>query len=299
MTRTTTFAPLFEPLTVGARTARNRIVHAPMSVCYGDEAGYVTRPQVEHYARRAQGGAGVVVTENFAVNTAGRQMPKQTVVADDSHLPGLSELAGEVKRHGALALVQLVHAGRYAGPWDVYDQERRLAPSAVPFPLTAGRVVTPQEITPEEIAESLDAVGRAAQLCERAGFDGVDIHGAQGFLISGFLSPTTNRRTDEWGGSFDNRIRFALEVVREVKRRTGPDFVVGIHLMSDELAPDGWTIEDSVRLAPMLVGGGVQFLFAIPATCETLRLPRTSACTAGGPTPSRTPRRSSGRWGSP
>lgn len=179
MTRTTTFAPLFEPLAVGVRTARNRIVHAPMSVCYGDEAGHVTRSQVEHYARRAQGGAGIVITENFAVNTPGRQMPKQTVVADDSHLPGLSELAGEIKRHGALAMVQLVHSGRYAGPWDVNHRERRLAPSAIHFPLTAGRVVTPQEIT----------------------------------------------------------------------------------------------TEDSVRLAPMLVDAGVQFLFAIPATFETLRLP--------------------------
>src|SRR5690349_18677425 len=121
MTRMTTrsmFAPLFEPLPVGARTAPNRIVHAPMSVCYGDERGFVTRPQVEHYARRARGGAGWVITENFAVSEAGRQMPLQTVVAHDEHVPGLAEIAREVQAGGALAMVQLVHAGRYAGPWD-------------------------------------------------------------------------------------------------------------------------------------------------------------------------------------
>jgi 2,4-dienoyl-CoA reductase (NADPH2) len=273
MTRTTTFAPLFEPLPVGPATAPNRIMHAPMSVCYGDEAGFVTRPQVEHYARRARGGAGTVITENFAVSDTGRQMPKQTVVSSAAHVPGLAELAGAVKANGALAMVQLVHAGRYAGPWDVYHHARRLAPSAVPFELTAGRVVTPHEITPEEIATAIEEFGRAAELCEQAGFDGVDVHGAQGFLISEFLSPLMNRRTDEWGGSFDNRVRFAREVVREVRRRTSPGFIIGFHLMTDELVDGGWSLQEALRLAPQLVADGVQFFFAIPATFESLRLP--------------------------
>ena len=273
MTRTTTFAPLFEPLPVGPATAPNRIMHAPMSVCYGDEAGFVTRPQVEHYARRARGGAGTVITENFAVSDTGRQMPKQTVVSSAAHVPGLAELAGAVKANGALAMVQLVHAGRYAGPWDVYHHARRLAPSAVPFELTAGRIVTPHEITPEEIAAAIDEFGRAAELCEQAGFDGVDVHGAQGFLISEFLSPLMNRRTDEWGGSFDNRVRFAREVVREVRRRTSPGFIIGFHLMTDELVDGGWSLQEALRLAPQLVADGVQFFFAIPATFESLRLP--------------------------
>jgi 2,4-dienoyl-CoA reductase (NADPH2) len=269
----TAFAALFTPLRLGHRTARNRIVHAPMSVCYGDADGFVTRPQVEHYARRAQGGAGLVITENFAINVSGRQMPLQNLVDDEKRLAGLRQLADEIHRHGALAMVQLVHAGRYAGPWDVYESRRRLAPSAVPFELTPGRVVTPQEITPEEIQETIEAFGLAAELCERAGFDGVDVHAAQGFLISGFLSPRTNRRTDGWGGDFDGRVRFALEAVREVVRRTGPDFVVGVHLMSDERVEGGWTLDDAVRLAPMLEAAGADFLFGIPTTFETMRLP--------------------------
>lgn len=273
MTRTTLFAALFEPLPLGAAIAPNRIMHAPMSVCYGDGAGFVTRPQVEHYARRASGGAGTIITENFAVSVAGRQMPRQTMVHSDAHVPGLGEIAAAVKARGALAMVQLVHAGRYAGPWEVYDEARRLAPSAVPFELTPGRVVTPAEIGPAEIEQAIAEFGRAAQLCERAGFDGVDVHGAQGFLISEFLSPLMNRRTDEWGGSFENRARFALEVVREVRRCTSPQFVIGFHLMSDELVDGGWSTGDAARLAPLLVAEGVQFLFAIPATFETLRLP--------------------------
>ncbi|WP_433171497.1 hypothetical protein [Actinoallomurus sp. CA-150999] len=267
------FAPLFTPMSLGTRSVRNRIMLAPMSVCYGDADGTVTEREIEHYARRAQGGVGVVITENFAINIAGRQMPLQTLADDERRLPGLRRLAAEIRQHGALAIVQLVHAGRYAGPWQEYESRRRLAPSPMSFELTPGRVVTPQEITAEEIEESITAFVRAAQLCERAGFDGVDLHAAQGFLISGFLSPRTNRRTDEWGGDFTGRTRFALEVVRRVVANTGPDFVVGVHLLSDELVEGGWTLDDAVRLAPLLEAAGAAFLFAIPATFETMRLP--------------------------
>ncbi|MFI5645968.1 NADH:flavin oxidoreductase [Kitasatospora sp. NPDC051705] len=270
------FAPLFAPLRLGGRTARNRIVHAPMSVGYANPDGTVTDREIEHYARRAQGGAGVVITENFAISVAGRQMPLQTLVSDEDQLPGLRRLASEIRRHGALAIVQIVHAGRYAGPWEEYGCRPRLAPSAVSFELTPGRVVTPQEIAPEEIEETVDAFVRAARLCERAGFDGVDIHAAQGFLLSGFLSPRTNRRTDQWGGDFEGRTRLVLEVVRRVTASTGGDFAVGVHLLSDERVEGGWSLGDAVRLAPLLEDEGAAFLFAIPATFETMRLPRNA-----------------------
>ncbi|AEY85481.1 NADH:flavin oxidoreductase/NADH oxidase [Streptomyces hygroscopicus subsp. jinggangensis 5008] len=247
-----------------------------MSVGYANLDGTVTEKEIQHYARRAQGGVGVVVTENFAISDAGRQMPRQTLVSHDRQLPGLHRLAGEIRRHGALAITQIVHAGRYAGPWEEYESRRRLAPSAIPFELTPGRVVTPHEITPEEIEEALDDFVRAAQLCERAGFDGVDVHAAQGFLISGFLSPRTNRRTDQWGGDFAGRTRFLLEVVRRIVASTGPDFVVGVHLLSDERVEGGWSLGDAVRLAPLLEAEGAAFLFAIPATFETMRLPQNA-----------------------
>ena len=267
------FPHLFEPLQIGSKTMRNRIVHAPMSVCYADEEGYVTREEVEHYARRAQGGAGMVITENFAVNLSGRQLPRQTNIWDEKHLPGLAELASEVQRHGALAVTQIVHAGRYAGPWSEYEKRRRLAPSAVPFPLLPDVVATPQEITQEEIRESVEAFANAARLAEEAGFDGVEIHASQGFLISEFLSPHMNRRTDEYGGSFENRTRFVLEVVRETKSQVGEDFIVGVQLMSDELMPGGWILEEAVELAKRLEEAGVHFILPVPVTFEALKLP--------------------------
>ena len=268
-----TFPHLFEPLEIGGRTMRNRIVHAPMSVSYADEEGYVTRRMVEHYARRAQGGVGMVITENLPINVAGRQLPKNAFISGEEFLPGLKELAAEIKGHGALAIVQVVHAGRYAGPWQEYEARRRLAPSEVPFPLLPEVVATPQEITAGEIRETIGAFGDAAALAEEAGFDGVEIHGAQGFLISGFLSPHMNRRTDEYGGSFENRVRFLLEVVREVKGRVGQDFIVGVQLMSDELMPGGWPLEETVELSRMLEAEGVHFILPVPATFEALKRP--------------------------
>lgn len=267
------FPHLFEPLEIAGKTMRNRIVHAPMSVCYADEDGHVTREMAEHYARRAQGGVGMVITENLPVNVSGRQLPKNAFISGERFLPGLKELASGIKGHGALAVAQIVHAGRYAGPWQEYEARRRLAPSEVPFPLLPEVVATPQEITHEEIRETVEAFGNAARLAEEAGFDGVEVHAAQGFLVSGFLSPYMNRRTDEYGGSFENRVRFALEVVREVKGRVGPDFIVGVQLMSDELMPGGWVLEESVELARRLQAEGVHFILPAPATFEALKRP--------------------------
>ncbi|GAA1072478.1 oxidoreductase [Tsukamurella spumae] len=264
---------LFEPLPLGRATARNRLSMAPMSVGYGTPDGFISPKQVEHYARRAAGGVGTVFTENFAVSLGGRQMPLQPIVSGPEHLPGLTALADAVHRHGALAMVQLVHSGRYGGPWEEYEARRRLSPSAVAFELLPGREVMPDEITRAEIDETIAEFVNSARLCEQAGLDGVDIHAAQGFLLSGFLSPRHNLRTDEYGGDFDGRTRLVREVVRAVREATSKDFVVGVHLMSDELIDGGWSIAEAARLAPLLADDGAEFLFAIPSTFETLRLP--------------------------
>ncbi|WP_018180649.1 oxidoreductase [Jongsikchunia kroppenstedtii] len=270
---TGTADPLFTPLALGGVTARNKLLMAPMSVGYGTPAGMVSDKQIEHYARRAAGGVGTVITENFAVSLGGRQMPLQPIVTEPEHMDGLTRLAVAVHEHGALAMVQLVHAGRYGGPWEEYESRRRLAPSAIPFELLPGRTVTPQEITADEIGQVVSEFENAARMCEAAGFDGVDIHAAQGFLLSGFLSPRHNNRTDGYGGDFDGRTRLVREVVRAVRAATTEGFAVGVHLMSDELVEGGWIIDDAVRLVPLLEDDGADFLFAIPSTFETLRLP--------------------------
>ncbi len=271
-----TFPYLFSPLTVGGRQMRNRIVQAPMSVCYADETGLATRAMAEHYGRRAQGGVGMVITENVAVSVAGRQMPKQPMLAAPESVAAFATVADEIKRHGALAVMQIVHAGRYAGPWSVYDAARRLAPSAVRFPLLPDQTVTPAEITQAEIDDSIAAFVNTARLAQAAGFDGVEIHAAQGFLISSFFSPTMNARTDRWGGSFENRTRLLLKIARAIRAAVAEDFIVGCQLMSDELKPGGWTLAETQRLVPLLEGAGVDFLLPVVSTFETLKTPENA-----------------------
>jgi 2,4-dienoyl-CoA reductase (NADPH2) len=266
----TGYPHLLSPIRLGQTQARNRIVLAPMTVAYGETDGQVSEEEIEHYGRRAQGGAGLVITEHFTVNLAGRQLPRQTVVSDKSHLPGLARLAREVHGHGALIVAQIGHAGRYAGPWESYDRERRLAPSAVPFRLTGERVVTPQEITPAEIAQTITAFGNAARILAEAGFDGAQIHASQGFLPSQFLSPRMNRRTDGYGGDYPGRVRFLLEAVAEIRRHTDPGFLLGVQLLGDEVADGGWGLAEAVRLAHDLEARGVDFLLPSVTTFETV-----------------------------
>ncbi|WP_180897899.1 oxidoreductase [Martelella soudanensis] len=270
------YPTLFSPMTIGLREARNRIAQAPMSVCYADENGIPTPAMAEHYGRRAKGGAGMVITENLAISVAGRQMPLQPMLKDDDSLDAFANVAGEIKRHGALAVAQIVHAGRYAGPWSEYEKARRLAPSPVPFELLPGKTVTPAEITEDEIEQALSDFANTARLAEKAGFDGVELHGAQGFLVSSFFSPVMNRRKDGWGGSFENRTRFALEAVRRIRADVGRDFIVGIQLMSDELRPGGWSLDEATSLIPRLEEAGIDFAVPVVSTFETLKTPENA-----------------------
>lgn len=273
-------ADLFAPWSMGPLRLSNRLALAPMTVAYANPDGSVTRAEVEHYARRARGGVGLVITEHFTISESGRQLPRQTMVSDRRFASGLGRLADEVHAAGAAIVAQIGHAGRYAGPWDRYDEQRRTAPSAVPFRLVGDRVVTPQEITMAEIRRAVDDFGRAAELLMAAGFDGVQVHGSQGFLPSQFLSPRINRREDDYGGSFTGRIRFLCEAVAAVRSRVPADRVVGVQLLADEMADGGWTFEEAVRLAKTLEAAGVDFLLPSVTTFETV-----GAVTARGEAP--------------
>lgn len=266
----TAHGALFQSYQLGRLTLRNRILQTPLSVCYADAEGYVTRQMIDHYSRRAAGGAAMIIVENMAVDEAGRQLPRQAVLSGRDRLAGLAELAAGIKRYGAAAVVQIVHAGRYAGPWDAYETRRRLAPSAIDFPLLPGRIVRPQEITREEIEQTIASFAAAARLLGEAGFDGVEIHGAQGFLISSFQSPRMNQRFDEYGVDPN---RFAFEVIDAVRNAVHPDFLIGYHLFADELMPGGWTCDDAVAFAAKLPDHGIDFVLPMASTFESLRAP--------------------------
>lgn len=265
------YPTLFSPLRIGSKQARNKVALAPMTVAYANPDGTVSQAEIEHYARRAQGGVGLVVTEHFTVSEAGRQLPQQTVVDSEEKIEGLAALAKAVHEEGALIVAQLGHAGRYGGPWDRYEEQPRLAPSAIPFRLVGDRVVTPTEMTERDIADTVADTGRAAELLIEAGFDGVQLHASQGFLPSQFLSPRTNTRTDRYGGSFENRIRFTLECLTEIRFRVGPDPIVGVQLLGDEAVHGGWSLHEAIELAMVLETNGADFLLPSVTTFETVR----------------------------
>lgn len=268
---TGTFPNLFAPVQLGVKEAANRIWLAPLSVAYANGDGSVSKAEIEHYARRARGGASVVLTEHFVISESGRQLPRQTVVDSSDKLPGLRALSDAVHEEGGLIIAQLGHAGRYGGPWDRYEEQPRYAPSAVPFRLVGDRIVTPTEASLDEISVMLDDFGRSASLLAEAGFDGVLLHASQGFLPSLFLSPRTNRRIDNYGGSFENRIRFVLEAFERIRRGFGSSGVFGAQVLGDETIDGGWSTHDAIELSIRLEAAGADFLLPTVATFETLR----------------------------
>jgi 2,4-dienoyl-CoA reductase (NADPH2) len=266
---------IFDPVRLGPVTAKNRIFYSPASVGYAID-GEISDMSVEHYGRRALGGAGAVMTEHFAISDEGRQHYRQPAAWPDPRFrPGLERLAREIRSHGALPIAQISHAGRYAGPWDEWSRRPRLAPSAVAFPLL-GQTLVPQEMTRDDIDRVVADFAAATRFLLDAGFGGVEIHGMSGFLVSEFLSPRMNMRTDEYGGDVAARARFAVEVVRACRDAAGDNGAVGMHVMTDELIDGGVQISDLAIVIPVLEEAGAQFFRPGAGSFETLRMPENA-----------------------
>jgi len=264
------------PFVLNRHRLPNRVVHAPMSVCYADENGMPGQAMIEHYARRARGGAALVIVENVAVSERGRQLPKQPLMTPaKAYREPYRTLARAIHEEGALGVLQIAHAGRYAGPWENYDADVRHAPSAASFELL-GRRVTPTAMTLADIEQAMQDFEATARLALEAGFDGVELHGAAGLLIAQFMSPRMNHRTDIYGGNLENRCRFALELARRVRAAIGGDALLGFHLFADELHPEGSAVEDACWLAQRLEEAGCDFLMPSLGSFETLRLPENA-----------------------
>jgi 2,4-dienoyl-CoA reductase-like NADH-dependent reductase (Old Yellow Enzyme family) len=258
---------LFSPLSIRGLTLRNRIGVSPMCQ-YSSEDGYATDWHLVHLGSRAVGGAGLVMTEAAAVEAIGRISPADLGIWKDEHLPALERVTRFVSAHGAAPGVQLAHAGRKAStarPWEGGRPVDEVAGGWRPV-VSASAVAfdegyqVPQALDAAGIAAVVAAFASATERARSAGFKVVEIHAAHGYLIHQFLSPLANRRNDEWGGSFDNRIRLALEVVRAVRGRWPEDLPVFVRISSSDWHEQGWTIEDSISLARRLRGEGVDLL---------------------------------------
>jgi 2,4-dienoyl-CoA reductase-like NADH-dependent reductase (Old Yellow Enzyme family) len=243
---------LFTPVKIGPVTVHNRFVRSATHEYMADDEGNVSDDQIELYRRLAEGEVGLIITGHAFVQPSGKASPRQTAVYDDRFLEGLARIPATVHRYPARVFLQIAHAGRQT-------RERLcgcvpVSPSAVYDPVSK---VMPRELTGEEIqtlvADFVAAAGRA----KRAGFDGVQLHAAHGYLISSFLSPHTNRRTDEWGGPVGNRARVLLEVLLGVKGSCGRDFPAVVKLNSTDFLENGLTVDDAVEVARMLEANGI------------------------------------------
>jgi 2,4-dienoyl-CoA reductase-like NADH-dependent reductase (Old Yellow Enzyme family)/thioredoxin reductase len=237
---------LLEPVCVGKTTFKNRIVMPPMETRLNTISGDVTNELIDYYTERARGGVAAIIVENtFVDNKESRSSLVSSGLYNDHLIRGKGLLADAIKDNGAVAIIQLSHGGRQAN--GKANPLQPVAPSAVMCSVTRRM---PRELTIPEIVEIEDAFAQAAARARQSGFDGVEIHGAHGYLICSFLSPYTNLRTDEYGGSAENRGRFAKNILTKVRKEAGDDFIVGIRLSGSEFIEGGLTIEDSVSFVP-------------------------------------------------
>jgi 2,4-dienoyl-CoA reductase (NADPH2) len=257
---------LFSKVMVGGKELKNRITMAPLYLGYAGEGGTVSELCLDHYELMAKSGVGMVVVENATVDYPTGSGSNRTLRADtDANLEGLTRLATTIKKQGTVACLQINHAGRFAGITDP-----ALAPSAVQ---TFGRM--PRALTIDEMRNIAKKFAEAAVRVKKAGFDMVELHGGTGYLLSSFVSPRTNKRDDAYGGSLENRQRFPLEVVKEVRAAVG-NFPVGYRFLADEWLPDGLKISESVPYAKALAAAGVAYLSVMGGTYESFFLPHVT-----------------------
>lgn len=244
-------------------TLQNHIVMSPMTTWSSHTDQTVSNAEVTYYGARAKS-VGMVITGSSHVQENGVGFANELGVYDDRLIPGLTKLATAIKAGGAKAILQLNHAGDKALPQFISNHDV-VSASPVAAPQTPfAPAQTPRELTEAEILQVVKAFGAATKRAIEAGFNGVEIHGAHGFLIQNFLSPHYNQRTDRWGGSLVNRLRFAMAVVDEVKRVAAEyadqSFIIGYRISLEEREPDGLSLTDTEALIEHLIAKQVSYL---------------------------------------
>lgn len=233
---------IFEPLTIRRMTMKNRIMMTPMGTNYGEQSGEMSFLHINYYEQRARGGTGLIMVENANVDyPLGSNGTTQLRIDHDNYLPRLFKLTETVHKHGACIGIQINHAGASA-----QSARTQMQPvSASDIPSKAGGEI-PRPLEKEEILQIVKKYGQAAKRAQAAGFDTVEIHAGHSYLISQFLSSLTNHRTDEFGGSAENRARFARMVLEEVRAQVGPHFPIFVRISADEFLEGGNTLEDTL-----------------------------------------------------
>ena len=234
---------IFSPLTVKNMTIKNRIVMMPMGTNYGEQNGEMSFLHINYYEQRAKGGTGLIIVENASIDSPqGSNGTTQLRIDHDNYLPRLFKFCENIHRYGTKIAIQINHAGASA----VSSRINMQPVSASDIPSKEGGEI-PRPLSREEILHIVKKYGEAAKRAQTAGFDAVEIHAGHSYLISQFLSPITNKRTDEFGGSVENRTRFCRMVIDEVRKQVGPFFPIMLRLSADELMEGGNTLDDTLE----------------------------------------------------
>lgn len=237
---------------------KNRLIKGAMSEALANTAGQPNHLHFGLYQAWAKGGLGCAITGNVMVDIRAKNEPGVVAVESDRDLALLQQWANVGKQHGMVQLVQLSHPGRQC-PKGL--NKETVAPSAVPFsPMLATTFGTPRALREDEILDIIQRFATSAQVCEQAGFEGVQLHGAHGYLISQFLSPLTNKRQDQWGGSIENRMRFLLEVYTAVRKATSENFIISVKLNSADFQRGGISEEDVVTVFKAIDDAGIDLI---------------------------------------
>ncbi|MCC0650251.1 FAD-dependent oxidoreductase [Clostridioides sp. ZZV15-6598] len=244
-----TYQNIFEPLTIKRMNVKNRIVMPPMGTNFGGESGEFKDEHIKYYEQRAKGGTGLIIVENACIDfPLGSNGTTQIRIDHDRYIPALYKLTENLHKHGACAAIQINHSGASAMP----DRINGLTPvSSSNIPSKNGGTI-PRELKKEEILDIAKKYGKAAKRAQIAGFDAVEIHAGHSYLISQFLSPIYNKRTDEFGGSLENRARFAKLVIDKVRDEVGALFPISLRVSADEFIEGGNTLDDTLKLLEYL-----------------------------------------------
>ncbi|MEK9710978.1 MAG: NADPH-dependent 2,4-dienoyl-CoA reductase [Thalassolituus sp.] len=244
------YPQMLAPLDLGFTTLKNRVMMGSMHTGLEDRPWHFNE-LAEYFAERARGGVGLLVTGGFSPNRSGDLLPFGSKLISSWQVPFHKKVTSAVHENGSKILLQVLHAGRYGyTPFNV-------APSAIKSPITPFK---PRELTTKQIYKTIGHYARAAKLAKKAEYDGIEIMGSEGYFITQMLNARTNKRTDEFGGSYENRMRFPLEVVKAVRKEVGPDFIIMFRLSMLDLVEDASTMEEVIILAKALEEAGVTLI---------------------------------------
>jgi len=246
---------IFSPVKIGNLELSNRLLVPAMGTHLPEKNGTVGDAMVEYWAARAKGGWGLLIVEIAAVDPGGIGGSRSLGLWDDSFIPGLSRLTDVAHRYGTKMAIQLHHAGRQT--MSIFTGVQPVGPSPIPCPMMREM---PRELVAEEIWGLVKKFGDAAARAREAGFDAVEIHGGHGYLVAEFMSSYSNKRSDLFGGSLTNRMRFPVEIVRDIRFKAGSDYPILFRFSGDEMVPGGRTIPESRAVARILQGAGVNAL---------------------------------------